>query len=81
MEKGERMNWQPIESAPLGTWILLSGDPWSDDYPPVAVGRGTETIDEWWEQTSDTTKELRSRKRIQWECNGLIPEKWMPLPT
>ena len=72
--------WQPLETAPLDQWLLLAGDPWGNEYPPIAVGRGTEVRDEWWERVSKTRQELHTEISTKWNVEGLIPTHWKHLP-
>ena len=72
--------WQPIETCPRGEWVLLFGDPWSNNGQSFGVGRCSDVVEEWWEQTSETRQELKSRTRIDWDVEGIIPTHWMPLP-
>ena len=74
------MEWQPIETAPLGRYLLLYGDPWDNSYSPFGVGRGKRVTHEWWEQESRDTQRLKVQTLVEWEIDGLIPEFWAELP-
>lgn len=73
--------WQDISTAPMDEWLLVFGEPYDDGGCPYGVAKATIIVEEWWERTSPTKQELRSRERIEWDGGDLIPTKWKPLPA
>lgn len=78
--------WQPIETAPLNTWILTWGD-WQD--PPVGVSR-YEDLTRVIERVESESTNAKGRRRIvqeeevkvrEWEGHHWEPTHWMPLPA
>jgi len=72
--------WRDIASAPENEWILVCGDPWDAESPPMAVARYKNVTDEWWERNSKTTKKLVSETAREWDGCWSSPDAWQPLP-
>ena len=72
--------WQPIETAPLDQWVLVTGEPWERGAPAFAVMIQRERKEVWWEQVSDSRTERRSRTVLEWDGPlAFGPTHWMPL--
>lgn len=73
------MKWQPIETAPLETLLLLYGKwGWTKDittYEGVVVGFGR--TNEWDEEDTEILWETHTENPYSDEG---IPTHWMPLP-
>jgi hypothetical protein len=78
-------NWQPIETCPENTLVLL----WRGwDECPVAVDKFEWVEYSEWETVSETSGKSEARRQIRQETiirkrewyQGGTPEYWMPLP-
>jgi hypothetical protein len=82
----ERIDWQPIATAPAKTWILTWGD-WQD--PPVGVSR-YDDLTRVVERVEHESRNAKGRRRVvqeedvqerEWEGHHWGPTYWMPLPS
>lgn len=80
------MEWQPIETVPLGEFVLVFGEPGLGRGPKIGVARIVEETTEWWEQVSPKRQELQeeTKRTIDFDApHGDVysPTHWMPLPA
>lgn len=75
--------WQPIETAPRDTWVLVYGAPaWTGTNHTIAVAKLGSDDRSYWTKVDDDTQKLIREVVDYWHGDGVNfdPSHWQPLP-
>jgi len=73
------MGWQPIETCPENTWVLVYAPASNKPYIHSCCFKWVEN--EQWDNVDKETKKKRIYRERQWMGGSWGGDYWMPLPS